>query len=190
MNKATVSCDTTHLSNSSILYWQYNCDRIWLTLENVNEKKKVVIDEVPVELYGYTYRLGFHLIKEYKNSLLFRGGCGATGPCSYALIDKFSGKKLRAFDQLICIDTDVQLDSPHNYNYDFIVYLAEQANDIIIYWIDNKKALKVPFKEKLTALIPQNQFEKMILDKGTLTLYYQTENKEKKKFGIHLLTTK
>ncbi len=111
-----------------------------MTLESVN-KKKVVIDKVPVELSGYTYRLGFHLIREYKKSLLFRIGCGATGPCSYVLIDKFSGKKLNAFDQLICIDTDIQLDSPHNYNYDFIVFFSDNSDDIIVYWIDDKKTL-------------------------------------------------
>jgi len=74
------------------MYWQFNCDNIWLTLEN-KSGNKFKIDEVPVDLYGYTYRLGYHLIKEYKNNLLFRSGCAATGPCSYILIDKNNGKK-------------------------------------------------------------------------------------------------
>jgi hypothetical protein len=48
---------------------------------------------------------------------------------------------LNAFDQLICIDTDIQLDSPHNYNYDFIVFFSDNSDDIIVYWIDDKKTL-------------------------------------------------
>lgn len=65
MNTATVDCKTVLLKNNSKLYWQFNCNRIWLTLENINGKKKV-IDEVEVGLYGYTYRLGYYLIKEIK----------------------------------------------------------------------------------------------------------------------------
>ncbi len=107
MNEATVSCDTTTFSNNAKLYWQYNCDRIWLTLENVSGQK-FEIDEVPVEFYNYTYRLGFHLIKEYDKTILFRSGCPANGPCIYSLIDKSNGQIITEFDQLLCIDTDVK----------------------------------------------------------------------------------
>ena len=40
INHYTVECDTILLSNKSKLYWQFNCDRIWLTLDNVNGQKK------------------------------------------------------------------------------------------------------------------------------------------------------
>lgn len=174
--KESISCDTTYFSNNSKIYWQFNCDDIWLTLENKNGNK-FKIDEVPVDLFGYTYRLGYHLIKEYKNSLLFRSGCGATGPCSYILIDKINGKKIRDFNQLICIDTDVQIKNEHQYNFDFVVYLFEES--IIIEYIESKKKVKVAFKENLTALIPEHQFDKMILKNNILTIFY--ENDEGKK---------
>ncbi len=99
MNESTVDCKTIILKNSSKLYWQFNCGRIWLTLENANGKKKV-IDEVKVELYAYAYRLGYHLIKEYKNTLLFRSGCPANGPCMYTVIDKTNGKKIKEYKNI------------------------------------------------------------------------------------------
>ncbi|MEO8148175.1 MAG: hypothetical protein ABI723_11080 [Bacteroidia bacterium] len=185
MNQSVIECDTTKLSNGSKLFWQYNCDRIWFTLENA-KGNRVVLDEVDVKLYGYTYRLGYHLIKEYKNSLLFRSGCGATGPCDYILIDKANGAKLKELSNLICVDTDAQWDSSYAYPFDFIVYLSDSSNNLMIYYIDNKKKLTVPFKEKLTAAIPEQQFDKMTLNKNILTIYYETDEREKSQMKIDL----
>lgn len=172
----SISCDTTYFSNKSKIFWQFNCDKIWLTLEN-KDKIKFAIDEVPVELYGYTYRLGYHLIKEYKNSLLFRSGCAATGTCSYILIDKNNGKKIREFYQLICIDTDVQTENEHVYDFNFVVYLADES--IVVEYIESKKKVKVAFKDNLTAAIPEQQFDKMILKNNILTIFYETDNGKK-----------
>lgn len=185
MNCATVSCNTTTFSNNSELYWQYNCDSIWLTLENVN-RQKFVIDKVPVELYGYTYRLGFHLIKEFDKTILFRGDCPANGSCIYTLIDKNNGNKINEFDQLICIDTDVKWDNARKYNFDFVVYLSDTTDHLIIYFIDNNKTLKIPFKDKLTSVIPQHQFNEMTLNNNILTLTYELDDKKKKTLNINL----
>lgn len=171
-----ISCDTTYFSNQSKIYWQFNCDNVWLTLENKNGAK-FTIDEVDADLSGYTYRLGYHLIKEYKSRLLFRNGCGATGPCSYTLIDKSNGNKIEEFGQLICIDTDVQIENEHAYDFDFIVYLSDES--IIIYNIESKKTISFPFKEKLTAVIPEQQFDKMILKNNLLTIFYETDDGKK-----------
>jgi hypothetical protein len=185
MNKATVSCDTTILSNKAKLYWQYNCDRIWLTLENANGQKNM-IDEVPVELYGYTYRLGFHLIREFDKTILFRSGCPANGPCIYTLIDKNNGNKIKEFDQLICIDTDIKWKNAHKYNFDFVVYLSDTTDHLIIYYIDSKRILKVPFKEKLTSVIPQHQFKEITLNNNILTLTYKLDDNKSKTLNINL----
>lgn len=152
-----ISCDTTYFSNKSKIFWQFNCDDVWLTFENKNGRK-LRIDDIPVELSGYTYRLGYHLIKEYNNSLLFRNGCSASGPCSYTLIDKTSGNKIEEFDQLICIDTDIQQENDHSYNFDFIVYLSDK--NIVVDDVESRKKIQVPFKDKLTAGIPEQQFDK------------------------------
>lgn len=129
MNNATVSCETRMLKNKAQLYWQYNCDKIWLTLET-NKGKNITIDEVPVEYYGYTYRLGFHFVKEFKNSILFRSGCAANGPCIYTLIDKTTGKKIKEFGQLICIDTDFQ--DEKKYHLEFLVYADSSYKKIMV----------------------------------------------------------
>ncbi|MFT4062935.1 MAG: hypothetical protein QM642_11335 [Edaphocola sp.] len=178
MNEATVSCDTTIFSNKAKLYWQYNCDRIWLTLETANGQKNV-IDDISVEFYGYTYRLGFHLIKEFDKTILFRSGCLANGPCVYTLIDKNNGNKIKEFGQLICIDTDIKGENPHKYNFDFVVYLSGTTDHLIIYYIDSNKTLKIPFKENLTSVIPQQQFDEMTLNNNILTLTYELEDKKK-----------
>lgn len=184
MKEAPISCETILLKNKAKLYWQFNCNKIWLTLQN-NIGKKIVINEVNIDLYSYVYRLGYHLIKEYKNSLLFRNGCSANGPCVYKLINKSNGQKIKEFNQLICIDTDIETENPHNYKYNFLVYLSDSANYLNVYFIDTKKVIKVPFKFELTSVMPNNQFEKIEVKNNILTLYFEEKN-ENQIFKINL----
>lgn len=184
MNEATTFCETTVLKNGSKLYWQYNCEKIWLTLENKNGK--IEIDQLDVSNYALTYRLGFYFIKEYNNSILFRSGCGASGPCSYVLIDKSTGNKLKEFQQLICIDTDVKLEKPHPYEFNFVVSLSTETNHLVIYFIDTQKIIKFPFSEKLVYAIPENQFTKMEVKNDKLLLTYDTSQNILKTLKISL----
>lgn len=187
MNTATISCETTILKNGAKLYWQYNCEKIWLTLES--KKKKIQIDQIDVSDFGITYRIGYHIIKEYERSVLFRSGCGATGPCSYILIDKNTGKKLKEFNQLIAIDTDVKMDNPQPYSFPFVVYLSTETDDLIVYFIDNQKTVKVPFNEKLTGIIPENQFSDMKIIDNSVIITYQAENGKNKAIKVNLKTS-
>jgi len=176
MNESSVSCDTLVFENSSKLYWQYDCDSVWLTLEDLSGDK-IIIDQVPLELSELTYRLGYHLIKEFKNTLLFRHGCPATGPCYYKLLDKTTGSTLKEFGQLICIDTDAWYDSAYKYKFNFIVYLSYDTEEIIVYFVDSDKTQKHPFTEKLTAaVLPEMQFDKMVLKNNTLTITYISDS--------------
>ena len=190
MNNATVSCETRMLKNKAQLYWQYNCDKIWLTLET-SKRKKITIDKVPVEYYGYTYRLGFHFVKEFNNSILFRSGCAANGPCIYTLIDKTTGKKIDEFGQLICIDTDIK--DEKKYQFEFFVYADSNYKKIIIYYPETKKVLKVPFdfeKNNVTAVIPEYQFDRIEVSGNILTLYYTTSENKKLNLKINLKNKK
>ena len=192
MNGATISCDTKVFKNKSKLYWQYNCDRIWLTLENIKGQKKV-IDEVEIGLYGYTYRLGYYLIKEFDKSLLFRSGCPANGPCVYTLVDKSKGKKIKEFNQLICINTDVKWNNPKNYKFDFIVYFSEDYESLKIYYVDRKQTLTIPFsakKNNLTAVVPEYQFGNMTLNNNLLNLLYTTTNNKNLILKVNLQNKK
>ena len=190
INQATVSCETKFIKNKAKLYWQYNCDKIWLTLETTQDRK-MTIDEVPVELYGYSYRLGFHFVKEFNKSILFRSGCPANGPCIFTLIDKNTGKKIDEFGHLICIDTDVMEDK--KYEFEFIVYADNNYKNLIMYYPDKKKLLTVPFdfqRNNLTAVIPEYQFDSMKLDGSILTLFYTRTDNKKLNLTINLKNTK
>ncbi len=182
---SAISCDVTALSNNAKLYWQFTCDRIWLTLEK-KDGKKFVIDEVPVDVYPYTYRLGYQLIKEYRNSLLFRSGCAASGPCSYFLIDKNDGVVVRQFGQLICIDTDIEYGNPHSYEFEFVVYLSPDADELIVFFVNDSRVLKVPFKEKLVGVIPEHQFKTMTLQNNRLQILYTDHNEKMKTIHVNL----
>ena len=190
MNGATTNCKTTVFKNKSKLYWQYNCNRIWLTLEDINGRK-TVIDEVDVELFGYTYRLGFHLIKEFDKTLLFRSGCPANRPCIYSLIDKSTGKLIKEFRQLICIDTDIREDK--TYQFDFVVYFSDNYDKLKIYKINTKQILTIPFDTKqnnLTAVVPEQHFDKMKLKGKLLTIYYTTTKNKELELSINLANKK
>lgn len=91
-----IDCSTIHLKNNYLLYYQYNCDSIWLTLESTR-KKKTVLFSMNTMHYAYTYRLGCQLQKERSRTLLFRCGCPANGPCTYRVIDKYTGRQLRKY---------------------------------------------------------------------------------------------
>ena len=190
MNNSTTNCRTTTLKNKSKLYWQYNCNRIWLTLEDI-KGKRVVLNEVPVEYFGYTYRLGFHLIKEFEKTILFRSGCPANGPCLYTLIDKSTGKKIKEFGQLICIDTDINEDK--KYKFDFVVYYSDNYDKLKIYNVNTKHILTIPFDAKrnnLTAVIPEQQFNKMELKGTILTIYFTTTENKQLNLKINLANKK
>ena len=163
-----------------------------MTLEGT-QGKKVVLDEVEVALFPYTYRLGYHLIKEYQSTLLFRSGCGATGPCIYTLVDKSTGKKVQKFTQLICIDTDARLANSRPYAYNFVVYFSENYDSLNVYFIDTKKSLQTSFdirNNKVTSVIPEHQFISMSKTDNVVTLTYKNDDNISTKLKINVANAK
>jgi hypothetical protein len=77
-------------------------------------------------------------------------------------------------------------EDPHAYDLDFVVNLSDSTDYLIIFYVNSGKTLKVPFKQKLTAPIPQQQFEEMYLDNNILTLVYELDNGKKQTFKIDL----
>lgn len=188
MNSYTISCDTTILSNNSLLYWNFTCDRIWLTLENKNGKK-IILNEVPSRFYPYTYRLGYHLVKEFGRSLLFRSDCQSNGPCRYSLIDKVTGRKVKEFPQLIGInDESEQSDTNEHYRFDFVVYLSPDSKHILLYFIDTGRKMTIPFKEQVAGcefgLDPAYQFGPIIRNGTKISLSYTNADNQKKTIVI------
>lgn len=167
INQFTVDCKTILLNNGSKLFWQFNCDSIWLTLQN-QLGKKIIIDTVPIEYYPYAYRLGYHLMKEYQNTLLFRSGCSADGPCNFNLIDKNNGEKLKQFGELI-------YDHSNEKFYDFIIYFSSK-NILTLYFIDKDQKYNVQIDgANFNSIVPEYQFDKINLEDKILTLIYHYE---------------
>lgn len=175
-----IGCDTTMLSDHSKLYWQYNCEGAWLTLEN-SEGKKIILDNISAELYDQAIGMGLDFIKEFEKSILFRGNCTSNEACLYTLLAKQTGKEIKLFNQLICIDSENT-----KYHYDFVVYLSDTSKHIIIHYINGDSVLRVPFNETLSDFVPEFQFESMLLEENILTLTYESDAHEKKKLIINL----
>ncbi len=131
------------------------------------------------ELWGYTYRLGYYLAKEFKNSLLFRFGCPANGSCGFNLIDKNNGKLLRSFNELI-YDHDDSL-------MDFIVYFSNDTASLSLTldFIDDNKKMVPPIPlvgkrfDEIKPIHPEYQFTKVSLSGGELKLVYDYGSDEK-----------
>jgi hypothetical protein len=183
---ANVRCVTEELPDGTKFYWQHNCGRIWMTLENM-DGKKFVINEVPVSLHGYAYRLGYQFIKDFKNGLLFRSGCAGSGPCEgYYLIDRSNGKVIKRFPQLIEIDTDIRINGPSTYPHDFVVYLAPRQNRIIAYFVEDGRTYSAILAEEPDGAIPERQFSDLRNEEGTIKLNYVGNNGAETQIIIHV----
>jgi hypothetical protein len=164
INNGSINCSSKRLSDGSELYWQINCERVWLTLKRP-DNKKIVLDEVPIEYFGYTFRLGFQLAKEYKQTLLFRSGCPANGPCNFILVDKRTGKKVTEFGELIYNHTTREF-------YDFVIYFSRE-NQITLNYIENSKEYTYKVNPKdFNALIPEYMFKDVFIRDNILHLLY------------------
>lgn len=125
--------------------------------------------------HGYTYRLGYQLIKEFKKTLLFRCGCPANGPCGHYLLDKESGKIIREFDELIFNSEDSISD--------FIIYFPKDNYDAItLHYIntDKKYLIKIPAGRMngFGDVVPEYNFNKPKLENNICILSYQYKLKE------------
>lgn len=168
-----IECTTTNLTNGYKLYWQFNCNFIWLTLET-KQSKKIIIDRVDTMFQDLVYRLGFNLVKEFKSTLLFTYGCPANGPCNYILIDKYSGRKLKKFGVLI--------GAPQKGDeYNFVIYLSPMKDYLRVYFPDSGKLLQIPVdKQDFFYTVPEYQFDQIQLHKNVITLTYETSRSPSK----------
>lgn len=169
--KGSIDCKIKKFKDGGKLYYQFNCDSIWLTYEN-NKGGRFIIDSSDTLLYNYNYRIGFQLAKEYKRSLLFRSGCPANGPCNFILISKKTGKRLSEYGELI-------YDHSTKKFYDFIIYFSnDKLNALTLDFIDANKQYKIPINPKLyNSAIPEYSFDKISFKNEKLTLSYEYEKK-------------
>jgi hypothetical protein len=168
--KPNIDCDTTFLKNGAILFYQFNCDSVWLTFKNGDKSK--VICSIESDLMDYSYRLGYQLIREFNHTLLFRYGCPATGPCDHILIDKETGKELKKFNNLI-----YKAEDPFA---EFIVYFSDKNyNSLTIDFLDKNKTYKIVIDSNhFNSIYPENQFDTAALVNNKLILSYMYHKNE------------
>jgi hypothetical protein len=187
--RGSINCKTVVLKNDSKLYYQFNCDSLWLTLEHKSGIRKVIYSmsgNMFKELYGYNYRLGYQLAKEYKRYLLFRSGCPANGPCNFILVNNVNGKKVKEFGELI-------YDHSNNLFYDFILYLKNKNNKLylVLDYIDTgRKHTFLLNKNDFTGIIPEYQINDVMVHNNVLLITYPHLSGGKrviKRFVVNLL---
>lgn len=167
-------CKTIRLKNGSKLYYQFNCDSVWLTLENTKGVKRILYSETDTILFQYTYRIGYQFAKEYRNCLLFRSGCPANGPCNFVLVNKKTGRDIADLGELI-YDHDTEK------FYDFVIYFSnENLNSITLYYIDTHKKYRIPLIPIMPdAVVPEYMFDTVVVKNKHLILSYKYKHKNK-----------
>ncbi|RVU00569.1 hypothetical protein EOD41_11235 [Mucilaginibacter limnophilus] len=179
--ESPANCKIVSLQNGSKLYYQFNCDSVWLTLENNKGLKKIIYSmtgEMFRELYGINYRIGYQLAKEYNKYLLFRTGCPANGRCNFVVINKLNGKKVLELGELI-------YDHSTNKFYPFVIYFANHDNprQIVIHYLDTAK--KYVFSVSSISIegnFPEYEFDEVSVKNNRLIL-----RKNKKVIAINIL---
>ena len=161
----SIGCDIDILGNGDLLYYQHNCDSIWLILDKGDQKINLFTTET--DLYGYHYRLDPKLVNEFEEYLLFRYGCPANGPCNHFAVNKATGDKTADFYELIF--------KGENSLTNFVVALDYM--NIKIHNLKTNETDSIPFDtERLTAIIPEYHFDKGKISKGILYLPYSYQD--------------
>lgn len=127
--------DTTHLRNGSMLYYQWNCDSTWLTLET---DKRIVLKSCSELDPIMCSRLGLHFIEEYPDYLLFYFDwiSGCCTPPDLVYIDKLTGQEIERIDY----DLFVWGDSEKDYS----LYFKDTTYTDLIY-VDHLKAKRFKY---------------------------------------------
>jgi hypothetical protein len=174
-------CDTIVLSDAAKLYWRFNCDRIWLTLENRN-RQQFVIDDFSVESIPLIHRIGSSLIKDFDEVILIQYDCAATGSCSYSLIEKVSGNVVKKFPQLIGIDWENRI-----YNFDFVASLSQESDKIEVYFPNEKNTLAIAISNlnRKTAY-PEDAFIETTFFGDVLTFKYLSDSDEVMEISVSM----
>src|SRR5690349_18547975 len=66
-----IDCHTKKLKDGSLLFYQFNCDSIWLTLQN-SAGQKHVLYAIATRLHTYHECIGYIFYREFRKFLLFR----------------------------------------------------------------------------------------------------------------------
>jgi len=141
-----VRCDTTRLRNGAILFYQYTCDSLWLTLRQPNGTTAVLHSQTDSDVFLLAYRLAYHLLAEYDKTLLFRYGCPANGPCEIVVVDKENGKKLLQFSDPDLLNHEATIPGglPEGDHPDFLLFGGGDGKSMVLYYLNTWKKYRIP----------------------------------------------
>lgn len=179
-------CDTTIFSNGSKMYWQWNCDSVWLTFEN---KDKSILKSCEKTNVYECERTGLNFLKEYPNYLLFQykwiSGCCT--PPDIVFISKVNGSELKRITNDLFVWGDV--------DENYILYFSDTTYTKMVY-LENNADKECTFqfdKEQVNKSVDKNQvlqmadlFKNFKKNKNDFTFDFKTSEGLIKKLKIEL----
>jgi len=166
------NCEIFELKNGNLLYYQFNCDSIWLTFENKQKNKKVLFSK-ETEAHAHSYRRAYELVREFDNSLLFSFHCSPI--CLYFLHDKQTGEALPSLPTTTLIFDGKDKEGTE---VNFLIYFTDEKYQFLtIHNIASNKKYQVlipDFKRELVYPEMQITYSKII--NNSVELYYDKKS--------------
>jgi len=178
-----VSCDTIKFDNGAKLYRQFNCDSMWLTIENADRNKRILYS-LKGEMIELTPRLGYQFIKEYSNTILFmnRQSSGGGVPMNYELINKENGEIFKKIGSLLYYTKDN--------SHETVVTLKNDSIPLLVFFnIKTGITKEFPINNEVNGMtkfisnemFPENRFRNARLESNLFKIEcrYKNTNNEK-----------
>jgi len=159
-----IECDTVYLKSNSMVYYQFNCDSIWLTLENQSSEKYDIYKADTKSVYNPSM---LFLKQDCSQSALFSVRNSKTD-LDFFLINKSNGQVIKIFKNVV--------DKERN-NHCFIAYYKKDKKRISTYNIETGIKIEIETPEEII----NNEFECLnsSLEGDSLFLYYYLGKKKK-----------
>jgi hypothetical protein len=164
-----LDCNKRKLGNGALLFYQFNCDSIWLTLQNARGKTRVLYS-IPTRLHDYHDRVGWVFYREYRDALLFRKDCVPPTGCDFFLVDKTTGHTRLELGEII--------DCPGMEKLKGLLFFLDSSSDkklkLVLYYPDSGKRIELPLKKAdFNSENPNQQFGSIRLNGNILSVSYR-----------------
>ncbi len=159
--KFLIECDTSYLQSNALIYYQFNCDSIWLTLENKNAEKFIIYKTDMLDFYGPST---LHLKQDCTESALFSIRYTKTD-IDFFVINKSNGKVIRTFQNVIDVERNQTC---------FVAYYNSSKENISVYNIETE--IEVEIKSPLE--IMKGDFTctgSNVIENSLFLYFYNTE---------------
>ena len=169
-----IECDTAFLKSNSLIYYQFDCDSIWLTLENQNSVKHEIFKIATKSIYIPSL---LYLKQDCDQSALFSMR-HSKDSVEFYLVNKNSGQIIKTFHNVI---------SSGRKESCFVPYYKESATTISVYNIKSKLEVEIATpKEMLDGEFTCTGFD--VID-GSIFLYFYKNKQEQHTIEINIRNT-